>query len=590
MSSSSGWVMEMRWGRWAAGVALALSVARPAAAQTVVLDQFSGSPATGTILLSSGSPTTGAESYILVYPQIDIYKTVNLAIGQYQLNYYGQPISVEMAGHSISLTPSISGAGTGTVLTTSAQVSLVNVLSTPVSQLNSDIYNVTASGAATINFEFLGDSTCTSTGTPFGCWFNFNTAVDLTLLSLSPIGATLPASTPANALNVAQAVDPFTGNLAGLPAGFVALYALPQNSLVTGLLQVDGEAGATGGANSAFQMTSEFLSLLNSGNSTQQGSSGPFASASLGYANVSPSMTVSAPAQVAMARALGPAHDARKNWSVWGAGFGGSSQTSGNAQLGTSDTQIRTYGMAAGADYRGWSDAVVGFALAGGGTNWSLAGNLGGGKSDAFLAGVHGKREFGNAYISGAASYGNFQMRTDRIVTIAGVDELAANFNASDFGARVEGGKSFAVSPFVVTPYAATQAMAVLMPSYGEAAVSGSNQFAMSYAARTASWIRSELGARFDWRSNNATGAGFFSRIAWAHDWHRDASVTAGFTSLPGSSLTVYGATPPCDTALLTVGGQFNASRHVVLAAKLDGEFGNGYNSYAGTGSLRYTW
>ena len=31
-----------------------------------------------------------------------------------------------------------------------------------------------------------------------------------------------------------------------------------------------------------------------------------------------------------------------------------------------------------------------GFALAGGGTNWNLSGGLGGGRSDAFQAGVYG--------------------------------------------------------------------------------------------------------------------------------------------------------------------------------------------------------
>ena len=50
----------------------------------------------------------------------------------------------------------------------------------------------------------------------------------------------------------------------------------------------------------------------------------------------------------------------------------------------------RAYGFAAGADYRVAPGTVVGFALAGGGTNWSLAGGLGTGNSDAFQAGVYG--------------------------------------------------------------------------------------------------------------------------------------------------------------------------------------------------------
>jgi uncharacterized protein with beta-barrel porin domain len=41
---------------------------------------------------------------------------------------------------------------------------------------------------------------------------------------------------------------------------------------------------------------------------------------------------------------------------------------------------------------------VVGFALAGGGTGWSLASSLGSGKSDAFQPGVYGATRWGRRF------------------------------------------------------------------------------------------------------------------------------------------------------------------------------------------------
>ena len=72
------------------------------------------------------------------------------------------------------------------------------------------------------------------------------------------------------------------------------------------------------------------------------------------------------------------------------AGLGGSSTTNGDPIAGSNDVTTRTDGYAAGMDYHFSPDTVLGFSLAGGGTNWNLANALGNGRSDAFLAGVYG--------------------------------------------------------------------------------------------------------------------------------------------------------------------------------------------------------
>jgi uncharacterized protein with beta-barrel porin domain len=177
-------------------------------------------------------------------------------------------------------------------------------------------------------------------------------------------------------------------------------------------------------------------------------------------------------------------------------------------------------------------------------------------------------------------------------VTIAGTDKLTADFDAHNIGGRIEAGRRFAgLGPVAVTPYAAAQVQAFILPSYSETAASGSNQFALAFSSRTSTTTRGELGFWFDTRHTDSNGTvTLFSRLAWAHDWRSDDSVTASFQSLSGSSFIVNGATPPSNLGLVTAGIEAKASQAVTVTTKFDGEFANGYQSYAGTGTVRYAW
>ena len=126
-----------------------------------------------------------------------------------------------------------------------------------------------------------------------------------------------------------------------------------------------------------------------------------------------------------------PAFEQR--WSAWGSAYGGYNKTSGDPLVaGSHDLGARAAGFAAGMDYHLTRDTVLGFALAGGGTNWSLAQGLGGGRSDAFQAGVYGTTRTGPAYLAASLAFTNHWMSTDRFA-VAG-DHLTASFNAQSSG------------------------------------------------------------------------------------------------------------------------------------------------------------
>src|SRR6185436_3221982 len=154
--------------------------------------------------------------------------------------------------------------------------------------------------------------------------------------------------------------------------------------------------------------------------------------------------------------------------------YGGYNKTNGDAGAGTNDTTARTYGLATGFDYRVRYDLVLGFAIAGGTTNWGLSQSLGGGRSDVFQMGFYAVKKLGSGYVSGAVSYALHDVTTDRTVTIAGSDRLQSQFNAHSFGFRGEAGYRIAMPTVGVTPYLALQIQTFYTPGTSETAISGS--------------------------------------------------------------------------------------------------------------------
>jgi outer membrane autotransporter protein len=280
-----------------------------------------------------------------------------------------------------------------------------------------------------------------------------------------------------------------------------------------------------------------------------------------------------------------------QRWRAWGAGFGGSSQTSGDPAVGSSNVTAREYGYAAGMDYRVTPDTRLGFALAGGGSSWSLAQGLGSGRSDAFQAGLYGNSYSGPAYVSGALAFANHWFTTNRSAL---GDQLTANFTGQSYAARGEAGYRYAlpVTGVIVgiTPYAALQLQDLHTPGYSETDLTGGG-FGLSYAASNATDTRSELGARFDnLQIIDGMPLVLRGRLAWAHDWVSNPALSAVFQSLPGASFIVGGAPIPKNSALASAGAELKINTNWSLTAKFDGEFASGSQTYAGTAMMRYAW
>jgi uncharacterized protein with beta-barrel porin domain len=380
------------------------------------------------------------------------------------------------------------------------------------------------------------------------------------------------------------------GTSCTLPANFQALFNLTGGNLVNALSQLSGEA-ATGAQQGAFQLGNQFLGIMLDpfvdGRRGLGGSDTP----ALGFAperEPLPDDVALAYAQILKAPPKPQTFDQR--WSVWGGSYGGTNRTTGDPSVvGSHDLSARTVGVTAGLDYHLTRDTVVGIALAGGGTGWSLANGLGGGKSDAFQAGVYGATRWGAAYLAAAFAFTNHWMSTDRIAFAS--DHLTASFNAQSYGGRIESGYRFATLYGGLTPYAAIQAQSFHTPGYSETDLTNGG-FGLSFNSRTAGDTRSELGARYDnaMRLDPYRVLAFRARLAWAHDWISDPTLAAVFQTLPGASFIVNGATPAKNSALTSAGAELRVANGLSFLAKFDGEFASHSSTYAGTGTVRYTW
>ena len=431
------------------------------------------------------------------------------------------------------------------------------------------------------------NSTVANTNLPSG--FQTTLSYDATHAFLNLVLGFTPPSGQLNTnqQNVGNTLTSFFNTSGSIPMVFGSLTP-------SGLTQISGET-ATGSQQTTFDAMGQFMGLLTDPFMSRTGGANPSPGAA-GFAAEEQGVGAYAAPNNGDAYAMftkAPPAPFVQRWSVWAAGFGGSQSTDGNAAVGSNNTTSNIAGTAVGADYLFSPNTLAGFALAGGGTNFSVAGG-GSGRSDLFQAGAYLRHTDGPAYLSAALAYGWQDITTDRTVTVAGFDHLRAEFNANAWSGRIEGGYRF-VAPVIggigITPYAAAQFVTFDLPAYAEQALTGASAVALNYAAKDVTDTRSELGIRSD--KSFAMQDGILTlrgRLAWAHDFDPNRSIAATFQSLPGASFVVNGAAQTSDSALTTASIERKWINGWSAAATFEGEFSEVTRSYAGKGVVRYSW
>ncbi|MBR1219726.1 autotransporter domain-containing protein [Bradyrhizobium sp. U87765 SZCCT0131] len=481
----------------------------------------------------------------------------------------------------------------------------------PSTASSANVAGAATLGGATVNATFAGGShvsrqytilTAGSISGTFGAFSNSNLPANFSntlsydathaYLNLTLNFAPSPPATPVqnfgNGLNLNQnAVGNALINVFNTTGGIPIVYG---TLTPAGLTQASGEL-ATGAQQATFGAMNQFMGLLIDPFIAGRGDPVTAAGGATGYADEQTRARNQNDALAAIARKAPAADVFAQRWSVWAAGYGGSQATSGNAVIGSNTATSSLYGAAAGADYRLSPDTLAGFALAGGGTAFSVANGLGSGRSDLFQAGAFVRHTIGAAYVSGAIAYGWQDITTNRTVTVAGIDQLRAQFNANAWSGRLESGYRVVSQGIGLTPYAAAQFTTFDLPAYAEQALAGASAFALAYGARSVTATRSELGLRTD--KSFALDDGILAlrgRAAWAHDFNPDRTIGATFQALPGASFVVNGARQASDAALVTASVEKKWLNGWSAATTFEGEFSSVTTSYAGKGAVRYSW
>lgn len=455
--------------------------------------------------------------------------------------------------------------------------------------------SATLGTASTFNGEIVALTAITlTTGADITCGAALarNAAVtldtnDINVCALTPVTITPAGPTTAPI----SAIDQYLDDNGTLPPGFAALALLTPDELAAAEAQLAGEIGATADSAAMSGMDSFLDTMLGDRNgpgtvvvAPPENSPGTvsvmdYSSEGSPVANAAFSSFNNNPA--------GLPPDRRT--TMWVAGYGGYSTTTGDPTLGTHDGTGQDLGLAGGIDYHLSGDSKIGFSVGGSTSNFGLADALGSGTVAALQAGAYARKDIGDAYVLGAVGYSYDTIMTSRTLTIAGSDTLDANFAAQDVAGQLEAGYKIGW----LTPYANIRGQMLTTPAYSETASAGVSTFALNYDAATLMTARTEVGARAHWTTDlndNGGTVGLNAGIGWAHNLWSDGTLNAEFQALPGATFAVLGATPAADSLLLSTGVDFDTEGGFTLSGELNGQLASNYQSYGGKLRLGYSW
>ena len=356
----------------------------------------------------------------------------------------------------------------------------------------------------------------------------YNTySVDLTL-NRTPFGS-VPGATQ-NQRNVGNYLEQnYSTALGGNAATFFT--ALLQSSSLGVLDQLSG-AGTTGAQQGAFDAGSMFSktmmdqvwSWLDGGGAGTNDISPE--SALLQYAAGN---KASARPEYKAFAAIRPANGAfqPQQWRAWATAFGGSQSLRGDPVVGSIDASNRTLGGAGGFDYQVNPNLLLGFAVAGTSTEFSVPGLSTSGRLEAAHLGVYGAYRWGATHVAGTLSYSHFENDTNRTISGVGPTETAkGQFGSDQFGSRLQVGHKFMFDRVAVTPFAAVQYTQLWQRAYTEASSAGFGVpgiLGLSFQSRSISSLPTFLGAEINTRIAAAHGA-----FQGAFSWRGLGAVRAG--------------------------------------------------------------
>jgi autotransporter-associated beta strand protein len=390
--------------------------------------------------------------------------------------------------------------------------------------------------------------------------------VTLSANALTPL---LPTSATAGEKSVAAAIDAsiLKGNAPN--SGIISLFTLPATGLTGALDQLQ----SAGTPNIGVALSRGFLDFLDvAPGDDAVGSYAP------GQAYDAPGAPSKAQLGTGVVR-------------VWGGVEGGHAWQSADASTGAAKYSASHVGFSGGADMRVNDGTLIGADAAFGSQTMHSAGSTG--DSTDWALGLYAHQAVGGqGYLAASFAYGGHAIDAKRTLTISGTDVLEAKPNADEYGGRIEGGWRMPMGDFALVPFAAFAGSHLSMPAFSETAISGSSNFALSYAAMGTSLLHTELGATgeqdYGWSDDATLHARL--RAAWAHELNGAPSVTASFLGLPGASFQIQGARPIADALQLGLDLDVVSKSGLSYGVNVKDETGSSGGAVAAGAHLGWAW
>jgi uncharacterized protein with beta-barrel porin domain len=283
----------------------------------------------------------------------------------------------------------------------------------------------------------------------------------------------------------------------------------------------------------------------------------------------------------------------QRDWRVWGVFLGGGSNISSSGNNGSPSATNSNYGGLAGLDYLIQPNWLVGLALGGGSSSFSVNSLATSGTTSGFQAGLYTAYALNQGYYAElSGTFGSYHNGTTRYAALATVpqENLSGSFASYEERVRLELGRNVNFYGYNVTPFVAGEFASLQSNAFNESGAAN----ALALAVNSQTTLSAPIFVGFKWTGAGALFSGWTATpdltIAWVHEFEQNRELSASLVSLPGFGYTVYGPRPASDLAQVKAGVQVAGFGGVNFFAEFNGLFSGSQNYYGGRGGLRYNF
>jgi len=280
-------------------------------------------------------------------------------------------------------------------------------------------------------------------------------------------------------------------------------------------------------------------------------------------------------------------------WRSWASATGSGERLGGDAAIGAATLTTQSWGGTAGAEYVVSSDILLGAAMGGSGSTFSLPDRQSSGTADGGQAALYAIGRWSGFYAMGVLAYGGYNVTTARNVAALGRNANAnAEFYDGVLSGRLESGYTFKTQMVDVTPFAAYQPNWSFAPSFSENLRQGSAPLGLNFIGQTVSAQPVELGLQLS--SAILMGQGWtlspLLRAAWAHEFSPQRGLSANLEAAPAVSFNVFGAPAARNLARLSGSVYLDRGPGLAVFASFNAELANHEQGIGGRLGAELKW